>query len=400
MKTFLRIFILLFIAMLLSLHAPHAHAQEPEPPAPPEETPCATALPAPAPLRADAAGATSKSSLQPAHTLATGRGVTVAVIDTGVAPHPRLQARLQPGDDLISDNPLHDCDGHGTIIAGIIAAGPGHDDYLGIAPEATILSIRQTSAHHEGGGTLETLTTAIHRALDHGAQVINISVVSCIPGTFRGTPEAAALRHDLDEALQRAEHQGTVVVAASGNLNNTCQADSIVYPAHSPTVLAVGAQEEPHTIAEYSLPPDGMALSAPGTAPVGLSPFETDNWGFASGIHTANEDSPFVGTSFAAPVVSGTAALLRERFPAETPAQLRARIIDSAEPGTGAVDPYRALTHTPARYSGAEHRSVIVTQSTDTSGAARRAYILIAAVGGIVLSWLAYQRARGSAPGC
>ena len=107
-----------------------------------------------------------------------------------------------------------------------------------------------------------------------------------------------------------------------------------------------------------------------------------------------------MGTSFAAPVVSGTAALLRERYPTETPAQLRARIIDSAEPGTGAVDPYRALTHNPARYSGPEHRSAIAAQSPDTSGAARRTAILVATVGGIVLSWLAYQRARGGAANC
>ena len=72
---------------------------------------------------------------------ATGEGVRVAVIDTGVAPHPDI-AHLRPGRDFVADDALQDCDNHGTAVAGIIAGRT-----LGIAPEAEIVSIRQTSAH-------------------------------------------------------------------------------------------------------------------------------------------------------------------------------------------------------------------------------------------------------------
>ncbi|WP_315559982.1 S8 family serine peptidase, partial [Corynebacterium durum] len=334
-------------ALLLCASAPCADAQHTAAPPPPA---CARSVPTDPPLRADTARAASKSALKPAHAIATGRNVKVAVIDTGVAPHPRLLPRLDAGADLLGEhNPLHDCDGHGTIVAGLIAGAAGPDDYVGIAPDSTIISIRQTSAHtrdDDHGGTLESLTTAIHRALDLGAQVINISVVSCVPGALRTHPDGAKLRQGLDAALRRAEEQRTVVVAATGNIGTNCEPDSIVYPAHSSTVLAVSAQDEPHTIAAYSIPPSGVLLSAPGTTPVGLSPDvgEPPASVFAAGMVTEQGPSSFTGTSFAAPIVSGTAALLKERYPDDTALQIRARIIESADPGTGAVSPYRALT--------------------------------------------------------
>ena len=122
-----------------------------------------------------------------------GAGQKVAVIDTGVNRHPRLRA-LEPGGDYVSNSDgLQDCDAHGTLVAGIIAAAPSPDDsFAGVAPDATILSIRQNSgvfgpagfggtttddpnAVSPGYGNTQTLALAITRAVDlgrHGDQPV------------------------------------------------------------------------------------------------------------------------------------------------------------------------------------------------------------------------------------
>ena len=163
--------------------------------------------------------------LDRARELATGRGQKVAVIDTGVTPHPRL-GPVQPGGDYVSDGDgLQDCDGHGTIVAGLIAAAPSADDgFAGVAPDAEILSIRQSSLAFgpaergslpeyqqvgDGYGTVSTLAAAVVRAVDLGATVINISQVAC-------APSAEALDDDmLGRSLRFAHDRGVVVVAAA-----------------------------------------------------------------------------------------------------------------------------------------------------------------------------------------
>lgn len=284
------------------------------------------------------------------HRLATGAGVKVAVIDTGVAGHPQLN-QLSGGADFVTPDtpePFKDCDAHGTVVAGIIA---GTD--AGIAPDAEILSIRQSSAHYRSPaprgedaptaatmGDLETLTRAIHNALDENAKVINISVVSCVEPELAPRVDTRGLK----DALGRAEHSGAVVVAAAGNLSRECPAGSTVFPAHFPTVLAVGARADSHTIADYSLPvPEGATLlTAPGTVEHASAP-GVRGWSVGK-AGERDEIEPFAGTSFAAPVVSGTVALLRQRHPHATPAQLRDMITASAEPRGGAVDPLRTVS--------------------------------------------------------
>ncbi|MDK8797046.1 S8 family serine peptidase [Corynebacterium sp. MSK044] len=307
---------------------------------------CAVAAPA-----ADGSeGAYDVEGLAELRRLATGAGVKVAVIDTGVARNPQLD-QLAPGADFVTPDdpqPFLDCDVHGTVVAGIIAG-----TQVGIAPDAEILAIRQSSAHYRAprdpgenaaefaaAGTVETLSHAIHNALDEGARVINMSVVSCLE-------PAVAPRVDtrgLVDALNRAEHDGAVVIAAAGNTNPDCPPGSMVFPAHFPTVLAVGARADTHTLTDYSLPvPDGhLLLSAPGRPAIALSP-GPDVW--ATGIAgDRGAIRPFEGTSFAAPVVSGTAALLKQRYPDASAAQIRAIIAAAAEPSGGAVDPLHTLT--------------------------------------------------------
>lgn len=294
------------------------------------------------------------------HSFATGAGVKVAVIDTGVAAHPQL--RVTPGADFVTPDepdPLRDCDLHGTVVAGVIAGKE-----LGVAPDAEIYAIRQTSSHFRqpapdnsagpdgsaeadhGSGTLASLAAAIEDAVNAGAQVINVSVVSCVP------PDAASRvdRSGLDAALQRAEDAGAVVVAASGNATSGgCEQGDVVFPAVADTVLAVGALATPYDLADYSI---AAPLSAEGNVPLALEP--------GGGWASAKGDTLFQGTSFAAPLVSGTLALLVQRYPDESPAQLRQRVIDSAEPGHGVVDPLTAVTFRPAAETR-EKRSFTVT---------------------------------------
>lgn len=279
------------------------------------------------------------------HSFATGEGIKVAVIDTGVSPHPQLRA-LRGVDDFVTPeepDPLRDCDVHGTAVAGVIA---GYD--IGIAPRAEILSIRQTSAHYRHraansestSGTLETLAAALNRALDEQAKVINISVVSCVPSDAADRVDT----HDLNAALQRAEHEGTVIVAASGNASSDgCTKEDTVYPAQADTVLAVGALSTAHEVADYSIPARNGApeLSAEGHVPLALAP--GNQWAEAKSTG-GKQAAEFHGTSFAAPVVTGTVALLAQRYPHDSAAQLRERIYAAAEPGHGFIDPLQALT--------------------------------------------------------
>lgn len=313
------------------------------------------------------------------HSFATGAGVKVAVIDTGVAAHPQLQ--VSPGADFVTPeepDPLRDCDVHGTVVAGVIAG-----QELGVAPDAEIYSIRQTSSHYRApaaenddskrvsSGTLASLAAAIEDAIDAGAQVINVSVVSCVP------PDASARvdRSGVDAALRRAEDSGAVVVAASGNATaGGCEKDDVVFPAEAETVLAVGALATPHDLAEYSI---AAPLSAEGNVPLALEP--------GGGWATGKGDTIFQGTSFAAPLVSGTLALLVQRYPGDSPAQLRQRVIESAEPGHGVVDPLAALTYRPPT-EAREARPIAVTPTAAPKDTAwPQVRLLLGLVGFLIL---------------
>ncbi|QPK79586.1 S8 family serine peptidase [Corynebacterium lizhenjunii] len=321
-----------------------ANAQQPS-------TACAFPLDHPGPQPT----AQQREYRQRLHSLATGAGVRVAVIDTGIARHPQLP-RLEGEVDLVApDNPdpFFDCDLHGTVVAGIIAG-----QEVGIAPGVTLISIRQSSAHYRqrqpaadsatdtgaapaGTGSLASLAEAINAAVDAHADIISISVVSCLSPAVAARLDTA----ELDAALNRAEDSNAVVVAASGNLGSgpgSCQEDSVAYPATHPHVLSVSAVEDVRDRAGYALPGQ---LSAPGTVPVALSP--TGGWahGKSADSLAAAEGAtqPFTGTSFAAPHVTGTVALLREAHPQATAAQVRDFVRRAAEPGLGYLDPLTVL---------------------------------------------------------
>lgn len=317
-----------------------------------------------------------------------GAGQTVAVIDTGVNPNPRLP-RLRGGGDYVSDSDgLTDCDAHGSLIAGIIAGQPSSADaFAGVAPEVTILSIRQNSLSFgvqgaapgfdpnavtpgtgsAGYGNTRTLALAVTHAVDMGATVINLSELACAPASV-GIDDA-----ELGRAVRYAFERNVVVVAAAGNVDEQgpCGAQNLITDPNLPAetawstvrtvaspawfddyVLTVGALSPYGEPADFSLHGPWVDVAAPGEQVVSLNP---GGPGLVNGIQDREGLAPINGTSYAAPYVAGIAALVRARFPELTAAQVMDRIKQTARSpaagpdtamGYGMADPVAALTAT------------------------------------------------------
>ena len=307
-----------------------------------------------------------------------GAGQTVAVVDTGVAPHPRLAGRLLDGGDFVGPGSTGaaDCDGHGTLVAGIVAAAPdpssGPSGFVGVAPEARILTIRQSSAtvtvtgrDRPGAGDVVTLARAVLHAVDLGASVVNISEAACLPVAV--APRVLA---PLRAAVRDAVDRNVVVVAAAGNAGSgACEqtdpagteegpatGDQIVAPAwFADDVLSVGYVGQDGRPSPRTVRGPWVSVAAPGTDVVSLS---STGGGLVDRVASGGTDdpagAPIEGSSFAAPYVAGVAALVRARFPALSARQVTARIVATATGGStaahddavgaGIVDPVAALS--------------------------------------------------------
>ncbi|MEV4415191.1 type VII secretion-associated serine protease mycosin [Catellatospora sp. NPDC049609] len=265
--------------------------------------------------------------------LATGDGVVVAVIDSGVAgDHPDLDGRVLSGLDLVdrTGNGSNDQVGHGTTVAALIAGqGDGQHGVAGLAPRAKILPVRVLDAENRYDDA-RVVAEAVRWAVDHDAKVINLSL------------GGAASSEALAEAIDYAFARDVVVVACVGNAV-TGGSTEIWYPAREPGVLAVTAIA-PGTrrqLWQGSLKGEQAVLAAPGTDLIGARPGPELYWRVQ-------------GTSFAAPLVSATAALVRSRYPGMSAADVVQRLITTAqdlgpagrddEYGFGLVDPVAALT--------------------------------------------------------
>ncbi|WP_225823233.1 type VII secretion-associated serine protease mycosin [Streptomyces naphthomycinicus] len=273
-----------------------------------------------------------------------GKNVRVAVIDTGVdTANPQLAkavdaslganflpAKDDKGEPIERGNGKGTTDtvGHGTRVAGIIAARPMNGTgFVGLAPEATIIPIKQNDA--EGHGTAPKLAEAIRHAIRQKAGVINIS---------QDTTNAAKPDQDLQRAVEEALAAKIVVVASAGN-DGLGGESKKTYPASFPGVLAVGASDRNNERAAFSQSGDFVGVAAPGVDMISTVP---------KGGHCSDN-----GTSFSAPYVAGVAALIKSKHPDWTPREVVAQIEQTAERsiagndrlvGWGVVDPVRALT--------------------------------------------------------
>jgi membrane-anchored mycosin MYCP len=308
----------------------------------------------------------------------TGAGQRVAVIDTGVFAHPYLAGRLTGGGDYVKQesNGLEDCDGHGTEVAGIIAAKPTDPGigFRGIAPDAEIVSIRQSSSNYEfkdqssnqtfTAGNLTTLAKAIIRAANANVSVINMSVDSCRPTSAGPITEPekgvqAALRYAV-------EQKNVVVVASAGNIpESDCTEQNnadpqnptwlVIPPWFSEYVLSVAAVQRDGQVAQFSFNGPWVSVAAPGTEITSLDPASTSGALANQQFDDKGNASPIQGTSFAAPYVAGLAALVRQKYPDLTAKQVMNRIkTTAAHPaangghdnlvGYGMINPVAALT--------------------------------------------------------
>jgi len=269
-----------------------------------------------------------------AQKLSTGAGVTVAVVDSPIdADVASLQGQELMGTVIggTGDGTSSDASAfHGTGMAGVIA-GKGANDaqQLGIAPGARILPVAVNNP--DGNFDIRSCAKAIRWAVDHGAKVINLSI-----GHAGG-----ALPEEVD-AVDYALSKDVVVVASAGNVGSSGQA--VTAPATIPGVIAVTGVEEGGDVWTGSAHGPAAVVAAPAVGIVQTAPKVR----YASGWVLAN------GTSPAAAIVSGLAALIRARYPRLDAANVTNRIIRTAKDGGvpgrdpyygfGTIDPLAALT--------------------------------------------------------
>ncbi|MBW1604064.1 type VII secretion-associated serine protease mycosin [Streptomyces sp. JJ66] len=273
-----------------------------------------------------------------------GAGVTVAVLDTGVdAGHPDLQGAVLEGKDIVGFGAEPGDEAwarHGTAMAGIIAArGHGADraeGVIGIAPQARVLPVRvlleeadpaRDQAREASGPS--ALAEGIRWAVDHGADVINLSLGDDSASAHPDPAEDAAVRYALSK--------GAVVVASAGNGGE--EGDPVSYPAAYPGVIAVTAVDRYGVRTPFSTRRWYATVAAPGQDVVIADPDRRYYQGW--------------GTSAAAAAVSGVVALVRSAHPELSPAQLKQVLADTAAHtpaggrsdalGTGVVNAAAAL---------------------------------------------------------
>jgi serine protease AprX len=302
----------------------------------------------------------------------TGRGVTVAVLDSGVAadadlvqPANRILASVNFADVRTADDP----GGHGTHIAGIIAGNGirSGGQYVGVAPQANIVDVRVLGSI--GSGRISSVIRGIEWVIAHRAvyniRVINLSFGARANLSYRADPMAAA--------AEIAWRSGLVVVAAAGNGGPV--RDTVVTPGIDPYAITVGATDDQGTLsrrddmlawfsawgsADSNAKPD---LVAPGRRLVSLRvPGSALDTLFPDRVVMAQNGSTYfrlTGTSMATAVVSGAAALLLARRPDLTPDQVKALLVGKTQPygqdsgqvlpdpiagGSGLLDVYAAMT--------------------------------------------------------
>jgi thermitase len=253
-----------------------------------------------------------------------GAGVTVAVVDSGVdLGHPDLAGRLTAGHDFVDDDSIPaDLNGHGTHVAGTIAAGENGVGAIGVAPAALVMPLRVLDAG--GSGNSADVAAAFAYAGDHGARVVNASLGSEYPSLA----EREAIR----------AHPGTLFVVAAGNggadgVGDDNDGGTAEYPCayDEPNLVCVGSSDSDDARSVFSnFGAVSVDLFAPGENIVsayirGRTTYLDHYFGTGDGYEL------MLGTSMAAPHVAGAAALALAARPSAATAQVKAALLDGAD---------------------------------------------------------------------
>jgi serine protease len=254
---------------------------------------------------------------------ATGRGVTVAVVDTGIAcethgPFSKLKDLLQTdcvdGWNLVANNEhANDDQGHGSHVAGTIAQSTNNGfGAVGVAFNARLMPVKVLN--EDGWGTTADVADGIRWAADHGAHVINLSL---------GGPRNSKI---LEDAVKHALSKGSVVVAAAGNSGG-----SVGYPGATEGVIGVSASDPDDKLAKFSSRGPGVDIAAPGVTVTQQSICK-------KGRENCQQFYAWNGTSMASPHVAGAAALVMslgvtEPSAVEGALKASARVVDTSENG-------------------------------------------------------------------
>jgi membrane-anchored mycosin MYCP len=277
--------------------------------------------------------AQTRLGFQRAWSATPGQGVSVAVIDSGLEkPSPALSGlKTRVGYNVLDHSTItHDCANHGTGVAAIIAAPFTTDSsFVGVAPDATIVPIKQSDTEVNANGS-NTLAAAILKAISLHVKLANLSLTVT-------TPTAA-----LHAAVQSAARAGLILVCAAGNdgQGNNLPTYPAAYSTQFSNVIAVSATDAHDSAASFSETGNYVDIAAPGL-----------------NVEVPSSGGGYVmvsGTSFATPYVTGTVALMLAANPGMTPAQVRSRLEATADPppasvpdskyGYGIVNPYLAVT--------------------------------------------------------
>lgn len=259
----------------------------------------------------------------------TGKGISVAVIDTGIHPHPDFtipQNRILAWQDFINQkNEPYDDNGHGTHVSGIIAGNGSLSNgrYCGIAPEANLIGVKTLDSN--GSGFISRIISGIEWCIEHTAayhlKVLNLSL---------GAPAQASFKIDpICRATTKAWQHGLVVAVAAGNdgpLPNTINS-----PGINPVIITVGNYDDHETITPQddqlsnssSRGPTNDHLNKPDLIAPGTK--ITSTW-------ISNDYHSLTGTSMATPMVAGAVAQLLQKYPKYSPNQIKKILITNTKP--------------------------------------------------------------------
>lgn len=268
---------------------------------------------------------------------ARGRDIRVAIVDSGVAnDHEDISQKVVARMNFSGTATGEDKYGHGTHVAGIVAAVAGNGKGVaGVCPECSILDAKVLNDN--GSGSSSTIAQGIDWAVANGAQVINMSLGMRVSS------------RTLETAVNNAWNRGVVLVAAAGNAGTPAQ----IYPGAYPNVIAVAATDNKDDKASFSsYGAKWVDIAAPGVNVYSTFPFHPFVLGTQNGRSMGYDIAS--GTSMASPIVAATAALVWSSQICTTNADVRAKVQSTAErkPGTetfwanGRVNAFKAVAGT------------------------------------------------------